>query len=56
MIPKYLLNWLVIKIETYWNVNSSKLITYFLASFIKIETYWNVNKLMVGSAESLAPH
>ena len=30
-------------IDTLWNVNSSKLITYFFASFELIDTLWNVN-------------
>ena len=29
-------------IDTLWNVNSSKLITYFFASFELIDTLWNV--------------
>ena len=34
-------------IDTLWNVNSNKLITYFLASFELIDTLWNVNAISV---------
>ena len=33
----------MIKIETYWNVNTSAQMTETPSTYIKIETYWNVN-------------
>ena len=33
----------IIKIETYWNVNTYKTIYNSKKEMIKIETYWNVN-------------
>ena len=33
----------IIKIETYWNVNTGKSLIYYVHAIIKIETYWNVN-------------
>ena len=35
----------LIKIETYWNVNHSANVTFSRRYTIKIETYWNVNML-----------
>ena len=35
---------IVIKIETYWNVNMNKVVNIVGKKYIKIETYWNVNK------------
>ena len=38
------LKWvIIIKIETYWNVNLFKSNGYSTGRQIKIETYWNVN-------------
>ena len=36
---------MIIKIETYWNVNHSANVTFSRRYTIKIETYWNVNML-----------
>ena len=37
------ISWVIIKIETYWNVNNGKEAVHNNAGLIKIETYWNVN-------------
>ena len=35
---------MIIKIETYWNVNKQAHKQLYKLHFIKIETYWNVNE------------
>ena len=35
--------YVLIKIETYWNVNDNNVCGWVTGIVIKIETYWNVN-------------